>query len=86
MILYEYRCQSCSEITEALRTVADRDHVPVCRVCGGITRKILSVSRPQSDLAPYYDENLQTHISSHKQRRRVMKEQGVSEHFGKGWT
>ena len=86
-MIYEYRCKSCSEITEAVRSIADRDLPLDCEKCGARTRKIITTRYSvQSDLAPYYDDNLQTHISSHKQRRKVMKEQGVSEYYGKGWT
>ena len=84
MILYQYRCQSCKEITEALRSIEKRDDAPECS-CGGQTRKIISVQRVHSDLAPYYDDNLETHIQSKQHRKKVMQERGVSEAYGKGW-
>ena len=87
MILYQYRCQSCNEITEALRSVDDRDRAPKCDECGGLTRKIISLSyRVHPDFEPYYDENLQTGIKSKQHLKQVMKEQGVSEAYGKGWS
>ena len=87
MILYQYRCQSCDEIAEALRAVEDRNRAPKCDECGGATRKIISLSyRVIPDFEPYYDENLQTGIKSKQHRKKVMKEQGVSEAYGKGWT
>jgi putative FmdB family regulatory protein len=33
----------------------------------------------------YYDETLGTYIRTNAHKRQVMKEQGVSEKFGKGW-
>jgi len=33
----------------------------------------------------YYDENLQAYCGTNRERRRIMKEQGVSEKYGKGW-
>jgi len=81
---YEYRCQTCKEITEAARSVADRNDCPPCD-CGGETRKIISSYVAISDLTPYYDEHLQTNIQSKQHRQKVMKEQGVSEYFGQGW-
>ena len=84
MPIYEYRCDLCGEVTDAYRSVADRDQAPEC-LCGGKTQKIISRSRVHGDFAPYYDENLETHIKSKQHRKKVMKEQGVSEMIGKGW-
>jgi len=86
MPVYEARCQTCSELTEYIRCVADRDNVPECKHCGKDTRKIISLSNPHPDFQPYYDDNLQTGIQSRQHRNKVMKEQGVMESFGKGWT
>ena len=83
-MIYQYRCFDCKEITEAVRSVADRDDAPICG-CGGETRKIISLYKVHSDLAPYYDENLQTHIEGKQHRQKIMKEQGVSEYYGAGW-
>jgi len=84
-MLYEYRCQTCREITEAHRSVAERDDAPECSQCGKHTRKIISVQRVHADFAPYYDENLETGIQSKQHRKKVMKEKGVVEAYGKGW-
>ena len=79
-MLYEYRCKvvDCKMTTTAVRSVAERDNAPDCRFCGGVTRKIISLARIQSDMKPYYDDNLQTHIRGRQHRQAVMKEQGVS--------
>lgn len=82
---YDYRCRECGELTEAYRSIEDRDNAPPCDVCGKETRKIISPYRVHSDIEPYYDDNLQSHIKSRKHRQRVMREQGVSEKYGKGW-
>jgi len=83
-MLYEYRCQLCDKITEAHRSVAKRDDAPECS-CGGHTRKIISIQRVHSDFAPYYDDNLETHVQSKQHRKKVMKEKDVVEAYGKGW-
>ena len=87
MICYEYRCQNedCKEITEAHRSVEDRDNAPECSQCGNFTRKIISIQRVHPDFEPYYDDNLETGIQSKQHRKKVMKEKGVSEAYGKGW-
>lgn len=83
-MIYQYRCRTCKEITEAVRAIEDRNNAPPCE-CGGETRKIISLYKIHGDMEPYYDENLQTHIQGKQHRQRVMKEQGVSEHFGQNW-
>ena len=85
MPIYEYRCHLCKELTDAFRSVADRDTCPDCKHCGSGTKKIISGYKVHSDMVPYYDENLQTHIQSKQHRRSVMKAQGVEEHFGQNW-
>lgn len=83
--IYEARCQDCGELTDYYRSVANRDDTPKCE-CGGETKKIISRYAVQGDFEPYYDENLETHVKSKQHRKKVMKEQGVSEMIGKGWT
>lgn len=83
--IYEYRCRDCGEVTTAFRRVDNRNSAPECE-CGGATRKILSLGRVVGDFEPYYDDNLETHIRSKKHRKKVMKEKGVDEIYGKGWT
>ena len=84
-MIFEYRCRKCKEITSAIRCVDDRDLPIDCKHCGGSTRKIISLYKVHSDIAPYYDDNLQCHISGKQHRQRVMAEQGVCENYGQGW-
>jgi len=86
-MIYEYRCKviDCQMTTTAVRCVDDRNNCPECRFCGGVTRKIISLPKVHGDMKPYYDDNLQTHIRGKQHRQAVMKEQGVSEHYGQGW-
>ena len=86
MPIYEYRCQTCEEITEGFNSVADRDNAPPCDSCGKETRKIISLYRVHGDFEEYYDDNLETHIKSKQHRKKVMKEKDVVEMYGKGWT
>lgn len=84
MILYQYRCRDCEEVTDALREIEDRDNALTCE-CGGDTRKIISLYHVHSDLEPYYDDNLGTFIEGKQHRQRVMADKGVSENYGQGW-
>jgi putative FmdB family regulatory protein len=86
MPLYEYRCLTCRETTEAMRSVADRDNAPACDHCGEVTRKIISLNgKVHPDFEPYYDDNLETDVKSKQHRKKVMQEKGVVEAYGKGW-
>ena len=84
-MLYEYACQDCHKHTDAFRRVDERNVCPPCQHCGGATRKIISLSKPIGDMAPYYDDNLQAYVTSRQHRRELMKQQGVSEKFGTHW-
>lgn len=84
MPIYSYVCQACRQETDDYRSVANRNDCPTCE-CGGETKKIISAYRVHSDLQPYYDDNLETHIESRQHRAQVMREQGVVEGYGKGW-
>lgn len=44
MPVYEYRCDDCRELTEALRRMADADDPQPCEHCGGeTTQRVHSV-------------------------------------------
>lgn len=43
MPIYEYRCQSCGKEFELFRAVSASDD-PVCKFCGGTTKKLISRS------------------------------------------
>ena len=85
MILYQYECYECEGLTDAMRDIDDRDNAPECQHCGGKTRKIISAYKVHGDLNPYYDDNLETYITSKQHRQVVMKQKGVSENYGQGW-
>lgn len=85
MPLYEYQCPTCSGLETAFRKVDERNDGPMCPVCNVKTVKIISGYSVVPDVQPYYDDNLQTHIKSKQHRKKVMRDQGVSEKFGKGW-
>jgi len=85
MPIYEYRCPGCHELTEAYRRVSERNDAPACRACGGATNKIISAGRVHPDFSPYYDDNLEAWVKSKQHRKKIMREQGVVEAYGKGW-
>ena len=86
MPLYSYKCQTCSEVTDASRSIADRADAPSCAECGSNTKKIIAKYTVHPDFAEYYDDNLETHITSKQHRKKVMKERDVVELVGKGWS
>ena len=86
MPIYEYECKPCDKLTDAYRSVADRNDTPLCEHCAGPTKKIISYNRVHADFAPYYDDNLEAHVKSKQHRQKIMREKGVTENYGKGWT
>jgi hypothetical protein len=83
MPLYTY--SHCEIEQDEFRSVADRNNGPPCPKCGAPMAKIIARAKAHSDLAPYYDDNLETHIESRRHRRQVMRDKGVYEKYGKGW-
>ena len=43
MPLYEYHCEPCNERFEALRPMSKGNDPATCPVCGGASRRVLSV-------------------------------------------
>jgi len=86
MPIYSYKCEPCDHVIDAYRSVACRAEAPGCDLCQGETVKIISSYRVHGDFEPYYDDNLETGIKSKKHRAQVMKEKGVYEKIGKGWS
>jgi putative FmdB family regulatory protein len=82
MPLYEYEC-ACGKHADEFRSVADRNNAPLC--CGKPMQKVIGGHRVIGDVAPYYDDNLETYVKSKQHRREVMREQGVSEIYGRRW-
>lgn len=83
-MIYEYRCQQCEHITEAIRTVAERYNSPLCEKCGCQTSKIVSTGTAvHGDIKPYLDEHIgngePVHVKSKQHRKQLMKDFGVSE-------
>ncbi|MEM6331857.1 MAG: zinc ribbon domain-containing protein [Planctomycetota bacterium] len=49
MPVYEYRCDDCEHLTEALRRMSDADEAIACEACGSArTRRVHSVFAAQS--------------------------------------
>lgn len=85
MPTYTYACSKCDAEQDEYRTVARRDDPVTCSVCGGQSKKIIAPHRVIADLQPYYDENLESWVKSKQDRKRIMRDQGVAEMYGKGW-
>ncbi len=78
--LYDFECTQCSRTAEALVHTGE---IPPCPECGGETVRLPPVFRVNTGPVPvhgYYDENLETYITSNAHRKQVMREQGVTEH------
>lgn len=83
MPLYEWTCE-CGQSADEFRRVAERNLPKTCQ-CGKPMQRVITSYKAIGDLQPYYDENLESWVKSRQHRKRIMREQGVAEHFGKGW-
>ena len=83
-MLYSYQCLTCHEIKDEFRSVEDRNDPVICD-CGAAMSKLLGGHRVIGDMQPYFDDNLQTYVKTRQHRQQVMREQGVSEAYGKNW-
>ncbi len=48
-MIYEYKCIECSDVTEDIRSMQDRDKLGICKLCGADTKKIMSATRSTLD-------------------------------------
>ena len=86
MPLYEYECKTCGKHEDAFRKISEHKNGPKC--CGEIMSQVLGKHYVIPDLDPYWDENLgkePLYVKSKQHRKKLMKEHGVSELYGKGW-
>lgn len=84
MPFYDFKCEKCGEKKEEFMKMADY-HRPIC--CGSQMQRLYNYHVVR-DLQPYLDENISHDaqwVKSKKHRKQLMKENGVSEKFGKGW-
>ncbi len=85
MPLYEYECETCQKRQDAWRKIADRMYSPLC--CGQNTKQVYNYH--VRTFKEYVDENITgdpTVVSSEKQRQKLLKQNGLTELYGKGWT
>jgi len=85
MPIYDFKCRKCGKLEE--RITHFDEQITACS-CGGTADRQFHCSYGINmgvGAYGYYDETLQTYINSNSHKRTVMKEQGVSEKFGKGW-
>ena len=86
MPLYDFKCRSCGYEGEHVVHIDDRLRCPVCnRLMKRLMPFTHGINMGAAGANGYYDENLECYIGTNRQRREVMKRQGVSEAYGKGW-
>lgn len=85
MPLYGYECGGCGATKDEFRKISERNNAPSCDKCSKPMAKTIGGHNVVPDFQPYYDGNLETYVRSKQHRREVMKQQGVSEKFGKNW-
>ena len=77
--LYDFQCPKCGHIKEYI--IEDNEKVS-CPNDGSELKRLPHVFRINMGPVPltgYYDDNLQTYITSNTHRKKVMEKQGLSE-------
>lgn len=85
MPLYDFECGGCGYEFETITKIDERVHCPHCHK--EMTRLMPSTHGIAMGVGAYgyYDDNLGCGISTNKQKKEVMRQQGVTEKIGKGW-
>lgn len=79
MPIYSYLCNSCYTEMEEYKKIEERNSCPRCK-CGGKTHFIFSkVANPYISGYPYYDGVLETTINDPAQRKKLLKENRLTE-------
>lgn len=85
--IYTYECEACQLEEEHSCSIAER-HEQTCSKCGNSLKMILAKSTCEDPNAherkrfPYFDEQLNVHLTSQKQKEKILKERGLVQHDG----
>lgn len=86
MPIYDFRCKKCEQVKEYHAKIEEKEKT--CECGGDMVRLITTNVMVSGDLEPYLDWHIgkePVYIKSKKHRQAVMKREGVSEAYGKGW-
>ncbi len=81
MPVYDYKCNSCNQEAEEIRSISERLQFRRC-ACGGELQFILAVKPKMRDLYPYVEENMDhgpVIITSKRHREAELKKRGLQE-------
>jgi len=82
--LYDYQCECGKEI----EAITHYEKNAKCPECGREMKRLLTGKIGISmgvGAYGYYDDTLQAYVGTNAEKKRIMKEQGVTESYGKGW-
>ena len=87
MPLYDFKCDACGNLTEQFAKVEQTSLE--CPKCRQQMRRVISTSYSvHGDMQPYLDHEMAPQpvwVKNKRHREKLMREHGVSEHYGKGW-
>jgi len=86
MPIFDYECPNCGTVEDVYAGINDKTIVH--EKCKGVMKRFISGKKSISmgvGAYGYYDDNLQAFCGTNREKKRIMKEQGVSEKYGKGW-
>lgn len=86
MPLYSFKCDDCGSIHDVFLSIMNRHDSPEC--CGKRTRRIIGNHSIIGDIKPYWDENISdkpVYVKSRNHKKKLLKEHGLYEIYGKNW-
>jgi len=77
MPIYDYECPACGLKGEFITDMSENQR---CPGCGAWMKRLLSPPFINMGVGAYgyYDENLGCHVGTNREKRRLMREQGVT--------
>ena len=86
MPLYDWNCEECGVVENVIAKMDEKTIVH--DKCGNNMTRFISGNKGINmgvGAYGYYDDNLQAFCGTNREKKRIMKEKGVSEKYGKGW-
>ncbi len=79
MPVYDYVCPDCGHVEDKFVHDFTDKHSQRCGLCDEATQAVPSLTAISPDWEPYYDDVMETHVTSRSHRRDLMKKHGIQE-------
>ena len=80
MPLYIYECEKCGTVGEFITGMEEYQKCPECKTTMKRLPTPFNINMGPVPTGGYYDDNLESYIQTNEQRKRLMREKGITEH------